>query len=460
MNKIKSKFTKSIIGALIVGSTVAVTPATATAQIPFSLFSSETPSLAPMLEKVTPAVVRISVAGNKEVRRQVPDIFRFFGQRRGPQQYKEERPFTGLGSGVIIDASEGYIVTNHHVIADADKIKVTLKDGREFDAKKIGDDADSDIAILQIEAKDLTDIKIADSDKLRVGDFAIAIGNPFGLTQTVTSGIISALGRSGLNIEGYEDFIQTDAAINSGNSGGALVDLNGNLIGINTAIYGPNGGNVGIGFAIPSNMMQSLVGQILEFGEVRRGVLGVRGGELSSDIAEAMGLDIAQGAFINEVLEDSSAKEAGIKSGDVITSVNGVKIKTFAELASKIGTLGAGKKVAIGIFRDGKELELDVTLKESSGAKIEAENLHEMLTGASLTNGQSKTGLDGVEITAVEERSPAARLGLEEGDVITGVNRRRVEDMGDLRTILKEIKSGAIAIQIQRGRQDLYLLIR
>ncbi len=245
----------------------------------------------------------------------------------------------------------------------------------------------SDIALLKLEkAKDLTQIKVADSDKLRVGDFTVAIGNPFGLGQTVTSGIVSALGRSGLNVENFENFIQTDAAINSGNSGGALVNLNGELIGINTAILGPNGGNVGIGFAIPSNMMKNLTDQILEFGEVKRGMLGVQGGEVTSELAEALGYESSKGAFVSQVVPDSAADKAGLKAGDVIVSINGKAIDTFAELRAKVATLGAGKKVTLGVVRDGKKKSFDVTLGESTNVKAKAETLHEGLKGAELSN--------------------------------------------------------------------------
>ena len=255
------------------------------ASLPVAVDGEKLPSLAPMLAEVTPAVVLISVRGTQEQQR-VPEAFKFFFGNPRQQNPARERPFQGLGSGVIIDAKKGYIVTNNHVIKEADEIQVTLKDGRQLDAKKIGSDASSDIALLQIDPKELIQVSFADSDKLHVGDFAVAIGSPFGLGQTVTSGIVSALGRSGLNAENYEDFIQTDAAINSGNSGGALLNLRGELIGINTAIIGPNGGNVGIGFAIPSNMVRNLVTQIIEYGEVRRGVLGVLGRSVTGEFAE------------------------------------------------------------------------------------------------------------------------------------------------------------------------------
>ena len=273
------KFKLSLLSAALLSSSLLLLPQQSVAKLPVAVDGQQLPTLAPMLEKVAPGVVSIQVRGAKEVRRRVDPFDFFFGQ---PQPRSQKRPFSGLGSGVIIDADEGYVVTNNHVIDDADEMIVTLKDGREFKAKLLGSDPESDIALLQIDGDDLTEVKLANSDKLRVGDFSVAIGNPFGLSHTVTSGIISALGRSGLNIEGYEDFIQTDAAINQGNSGGALVNLKGELIGINTAILGSSGGNVGIGFAIPSNMMKNLVDQIVEYGEVRRGSLGIMGRTLDA----------------------------------------------------------------------------------------------------------------------------------------------------------------------------------
>ncbi|NTS75905.1 DegQ family serine endoprotease [Catenovulum sp. SM1970] len=421
--------------------------------------NDQPPTLAPMLEKTTPAVVNISAAGTKTNQQQLPDALRYFFGNRAPQA--QERPFKSVGSGVIINADKGYVVTNHHVIDDADKIAITLKDGRQFDAKLLGSDADSDIALLQIDAENLTDVKVADSDKLRVGDFAIAIGNPFGLGQTVTSGIISALGRSGLGIEQYENFIQTDAAINSGNSGGALVNFNGELIGINTAILGPNGGNVGIGFAIPANMMQSLVDQILEYGEVRRGVLGITGSNLNAELAEALELKTTQGAFVGQVFEDTAAADAGLQAGDVIVSANGQKITSFHELRAKVGTLGAGKVVKLGVIRDGKALSVKVTLGQSEGGNLAASSLHPAFEGATLSNGQTNKQEQGVEVTEVEARSAAHAIGLKSGDIIVGVNRKRVESISQLRERLDDAsKKGLIALNVVRGNASLYIMIR
>ncbi|XPF92630.1 Do family serine endopeptidase [Colwellia sp. RE-S-Sl-9] len=447
-----------IISTALLSSSIALTALPANANLPFAVSGEALPSLAPMLEGVTPAVVLISVKGTHEVKNNVPEAFKFFfgkpGGRGAPQH---EQEFRGLGSGVIIDASEGYIVTNNHVISEADEIIVTLKDGRQLEAKKIGSDEYSDIALLQIDHKDLTEIKLANSDNIRVGDFAIAIGSPFGLGQTVTSGIVSALGRTGLNSENYEDFIQTDAAINSGNSGGALVNLRGELIGINTAILGPSGGNVGIGFAIPSSMVNNLVSQIIEFGEVRRGMLGVQGRSVTSDIAKAMELETNQGGFVEQVTPGSAAEEAGIKAGDVITKVNGQMVKSFSELRGKIGSIGAGKKVKITVVRkDGKEKTYKVTLKKSETANVEAESIHRMLEGAELENS---TNGKGVDIAEVEKNSPAAIAGLRSGDMIIGVNRLRVTNIAELRAILKK-QDSVFALNIIRGNSSLYLMIR
>jgi Do/DeqQ family serine protease len=444
----------SVLSAAVVAAlTFSALPA-AEARIPFFSNDKEMPSLAPMLEQATPAVVHISVEGSREVRQRLPEAFRYFFGQRGPNEYREERPFRGLGSGVVIDADKGYIVTNNHVIEDAKDIEVRLKDGRTFKAKKLGADPESDIALLQIEADKLVQIPLADSDKLRVGDFAIAIGNPFGLEQTVTSGIVSALGRGGLGIEGFEDFIQTDAAINSGNSGGALVNLRGELIGINTAILGPNGGNIGIGFAIPANMMKNLVDQIVEHGEIRRGSLGIRGGDVTADLTEAMNLSVSRGAFVNEVLPDSAAAEAGLKSGDVIVSMNGNRINSFLELRAKVATLGAGREAELGVLRDGKERKVKVKLQELASGQVAANQLHPMLEGAELSNTSG-----GVKIDSVANNSPAAQIGLLADDVILGVNRQRVENLAALRKAL-ENRSGIAALNIQRGNTTLYVLIR
>ena len=417
------------------------------------------PSLAPVLEKVLPAVVSVQVEGTAVQGQKVPDeLKKYFGDELPEQQ--QAQPFEGLGSGVIIDAAKGYVLTNNHVINQAQKINVQLNDGREFEAKLIGGDDQSDIALLQLQnPSNLTQIAIADSDKLRVGDFVVAVGNPFGLGQTATSGIVSALGRSGLNLEGLEKFIQTDASINRGNSGGALLNLNGELIGINTAILAPSGGSVGIGFAIPSNMAQTLSRQLIQFGEIKRGLLGIKGTEMSADIAKAFNLNVQRGAFVSEVLPNSGSAKAGIKSGDVIVSLNDKPLNSFAELRSRIATTEPGAKVKLGILRDGKPQDIEVTLDKSTSSSASAELISPALQGASLSDGQLKDGTKGINIENVEKGSAAAQAGLHKDDVIIGINRTQVQSIAELRKVL-ETKPSVIALQIIRGNETLYLLLR
>ena len=446
----------SLLSAAILSATLTLAPVASQAAIPLAVDGQELPSLAPMLQQTTPAVVAVAVSGTHVSKQKVPDAFRYFFGPNAPREQVQERPFKGLGSGVIIDAKQGYIVTNNHVIEGADEILIGLHDGREVEAKLIGADAESDIALLQIKAKNLTALKRADSDKLQVGDFAVAIGNPFGLGQTVTSGIVSAMGRSGLGIEMLENFIQTDAAINSGNSGGALVNLNGELIGINTAIVAPGGGNVGIGFAIPANMVNNLVKQIIEHGEVRRGVLGVMGQDLTSELAKGFGIETQHGGFINEVMPDSAAAKAGIKVGDIIVSVNGRSIKSFQELRAKVATMGAGSKVEFGLIRDGDEETVTAVLGESTqAAEAAAGAVHPMLQGAKLETASSS----GVKITDVAQGSPAAASGLIKGDIIVGVNRTKVKNLKALKSALEDQK-GSVALKIKRDNTSLYLILR
>jgi Do/DeqQ family serine protease len=446
---------KKTFSHLILLFTILSFQKTALASLPF--FSDDTPTLAPLVEKVSPAVVNISVSGNQSAQSSSNDLFEFFNQQRPDLP---EQKFAGLGSGVIIDAQNGYIITNHHVIDNADEIKVELKSGQVLDAVIIGQDKQSDIALLKVDISNnkkikLTEITFADSDKLRVGDFAIAIGNPFGLGQTVTSGIISALGRSGLNLENLENFIQTDAAINSGNSGGALVNLEAQLIGINTAILGPNGGNIGIGFAIPANMIKSLVEQLVEHGEVRRGILGVRGGEITAELAKSFALDSQHGAFVFQVNNGSAAEEAGIKAGDTIVKVNGRKIKSFAELRAKVGTLGSGKKVKLSIIRDGKQLQLEAVLKKPSLQAKKVAILHPALSGATIVNSESNQG---VQITKITPGSIAERYGLKAGDIIVGINRAKIKNLNALQKMLSSAPA-FVALNINRGDQHLYLIL-
>ena len=444
--------------ALSIGLSLSVLPPAA-ASLPTQVpGQGALPSLAPMLEKVLPAVVSVQVEGTASPTLNMPEeLKKYFGDN-APQE--QAQPFEGLGSGVIIDAAKGYVLTNNHVINQAQKISVQLNDGREFDAKLVGSDEQSDIALLQlIKPSNLTQIAIADSDKLRVGDFAVAVGNPFGLGQTATSGIISALGRSGLNLEGLENFIQTDASINRGNSGGALLNLNGELIGINTAILAPGGGSIGIGFAIPSNMAKTLADQLIQFGEIKRGLLGIKGMEMSADIAKAMNLNVQRGACVSEVLPNSGSAKAGIKSGDVIVSLNGKPLNSFAELRSRIATTEPGTKVKLGLLRDGKPVDVEVTLDKSTSSTASAELIIPALQGASFSDGQMKDGTKGVVIDNVDKGSAAAQVGLHKDDIIIGLNRERIHSIAELRKVL-EGKPPVIALNVIRGNESIYLLLR
>ncbi len=437
------------------------------------------PSLAPMLETVMPSVVSITVEGNAPANAQRSRNFQqFFGDNspfcqegspfqrspfcQGGEQgggVNPQQKFSALGSGVIIDAAKGYVVTNNHVVDNATTIKTQLSDGRRFDAKVVGKDPRSDIALLQIQdPKNLTAIKLADSDTLRVGDYTVAIGNPYGLGETVTSGIVSALGRSGLNVENYENFIQTDAAINRGNSGGALVNLNGELVGINTAILAPDGGNIGIGFAIPSNMVKNLTSQMVEFGQVRRGELGIMGTELNSELAKAMKVDAQRGAFVSQVMPSSSAEKAGIKAGDVITTMNGKAISSFAALRAEVGSMPVGSKITLGLLRDGKPVSVNLELQQSSQTQVDSATIFSGIEGAEMSNRSGKDQ-KGIQVTEVKPGTPAARIGLKKGDIIVGINQQAVNNIAELRKIM-ETKPSVLALNIQRGDSSLYLLMQ
>ena len=454
-----------VVTGIALGLSILTTPMISQAEIPAVVEGQQVPSLAPMLEKVLPSVVSISIEGKQkgnsaQMDDDIPEEFKFFF---GPDMFDRDRAprnFKGIGSGAIINAEKGYVLTNNHVIKDADKITVQLQDGREFKAKVIGTDEMSDVALIQIEKpKNLTALKIADSDKLRVGDFTVAIGNPFGLGQTVTSGIVSALGRSMGSERGmYENYIQTDAAVNRGNSGGPLINLNGELIGINTAIISPSGGNAGIAFAIPSNMANNLVQQILEFGEVRRGMLGIKGGELNADLAQAFDIEAKKGAFVSEVIPGSAADKAGLKAGDVITAMNGQAVSSFAEMRAKIATSGAGKEIELTYLRDGKSNNTKVILQSGEQTQTSASNLLPTLEGAELNNYDEK-GVKGVSISKIKPNSLAEQRGLKSGDVIIGINRQKIENLGQLRKVLAS-KPSAVALNIIRGDSNFYLLVQ
>ena len=477
------KKTTLAMSALALSLGLALSPLTATAAETASSAATaqQMPSLAPMLEKVMPSVVSINVEGSTTVNtpRMPRNFQQFFGdnspfcQDGSPFQSSpfcqgggagddgqgggQQQKFMALGSGVIIDAAKGYVVTNNHVVDNANSIKVQLSDGRKFDAKVVGKDPRSDIALIQIQdPKNLTAIKIADSDALRVGDYTVAIGNPFGLGETVTSGIVSALGRSGLNAENYENFIQTDAAINRGNSGGALVNLNGELIGINTAILAPDGGNIGIGFAIPSNMVKNLTAQMVQYGQVKRGELGIMGTELNSELAKAMKVDAQRGAFVSQVMPNSSAAKAGIKAGDVITSLNGKPISSFAALRAEVGSMPIGSKVTLGLLRDGKAVNVSLELQQSSQNQVDSSTIFNGIEGAEMSN---KGKDQGVVVNNVKTGTPAAQIGLKKGDVIIGANQQAVKNIAELRKVL-DSKPSVLALNIQRGDSTIYLLMQ
>lgn len=430
---------------------------TSVAQFPAEIDGQVLPSLAPMLDRATPAVVSVQVAGTHVSKQRIPEMYRYFFGPNTPREQVHKKPFKGIGSGVIINAEKGHIITNHHVIQSADEIIIGLSDGRELRATVIGSDPQADIALLKVQADNLVEIKQSNSDTLRVGDFVVAIGNPFGLGQTVTSGIISALGRSGLGIERLENFIQTDAAINTGNSGGALVNIKGELVGINTAIVAPGGGNIGIGFAIPINMANNLVKQIVQYGEARRGWLGISGYNLTTKLARSFGLNHKHGVFVSEVTKNSAAQKAGLQHGDIIVSLNNKPIKNWGALRANIATLGPGYKIKLGVIREGKNKDFSITLKpkkQKSNLNNKQSALHRGLDGALLQSHPK-----GIIVKEVSPNSPAFYNGLQVGDIIIGVNRFRVDDLKSFSKIL-ENNQQTVALNIQREKSHLYVLLR
>lgn len=417
------------------------------------------PSLAPLLQDVTPAVVNISV----QTRSAIEDnpLFRDpFFRRFFELPDQAARPERSAGSGVIVDAAKGYVVTNFHVIKDAQQVLVTLKDRRQFQAKLVGTDPGTDIALLKIEAKNLRALRLGDSDLLNVGDFVVAIGNPFGLGQTVTSGIVSALGRSGLDIEGYEDFIQTDASINPGNSGGALVNLKGELIGINTAIIGPSGANVGIGFAVPSAMVKSVLDQIVRFGEVRRGRLGANGEDITYDLASSLGLASTEGAIISTVDPGSPAEKGGLKPRDVVTAINGRAVRSAVDLRNKVGMRPIGETIDLRVIRDGKPLTVKIKIDKPPEVAGSGSVAVPQLAGAAVANLKAGRGrTEGVLVTEVDANSPAWLHGFRPGDIIIGVNRRKVRSIQELLAVLKASED-VLIFDLLRGDFRLTIVIR
>lgn len=435
------------------------------------------PSLAPMLKIAMPAVVNIAVTAKAEQRVQNPllqDPFfrRFFGapdqdqdDPRGQQQQPEEREAQAIGSGVIVDAAKGYIITNNHVVAQADSIKVRLSDNREFDAKLIGNDPETDVAVLQIKADNIKALPLADSSKAEVGDFVVAIGSPFGLRQTVTSGIISGLGRqTGISDGGYEDFIQTDASINPGNSGGALINLRGELVGIPSNIYSPSGGNIGLGFAIPVNLAKSVMDQLISHGSVQRGRIGVMGQDIDPQLAKAMGLTRTDGAVITKVVPKSPAAAAGLKTGDIILAANGHDIENFAQLRNMVGLMRVGEKVDLKILRDNKPQTVTIAVGKSTEQAATTSELSPLLAGATFapideSAKQVTEDVRGVLLKAIEPRSIAARSGLRPGDIVDAVNRQPVDSMETFQKLAGP-KVNQLLLHVRRGNGALFILLQ
>ena len=421
------------------------------------------PTLAPMIESISPAVVNIAVSVKVGARQPTAqdELLRRFFDFEGPGR---EREVDGAGSGVIVDAANGYILTNHHVVANADTITVTLLENRSFIARVVGSDEGSDLAVLKVDAANLTSIPFGDSTTLRVGDYVVAIGNPFGFTNSVTSGIVSALGRSGLNNLQFEDFIQTDASINPGNSGGALVNLKGELVGINSAIISRTGVNVGIGFAIPVNMARAIMDQLVATGKVRRGLLGVIIDDITPDIAATLDLPGNSGALVREVNPSSAAERAGIRVGDVIVSINGARLRDSGSLRNAIGLLPPGQEIAVGLLRDRREETLTAVLGELAPTAVTAvpreeqreTDLDVIFEGADIVDNSGPNG--GLLVARVDPNSPAADRGLQPGDVITKVNTVRIRTLAEAVPIMQNAR--AILLEVQRGDRSSIILMR
>ena len=446
--------------APILALVLALASGAVAASLPPAVDGQPLPTLAPMIDRVTPAVVNI----NTKTRVQVRDPFfddpifrRFFNIPNQPR----ERVQQSLGSGVIVDAERGYVLTNNHVTQGADDIDVTLHDNRTVKARVIGSDPDTDLTVLQIPAEGLQAIPLARSKDLRVGDFVVAIGDPFGLGQTVTSGIVSALDRTGLS-RGYQNFIQTDASINPGNSGGALVNLRGELVGINSMIFSPSGASVGIGFAIPSDLAANVMRQLVAYGEVRRGALGVDTQDITPEIASLLGIDPGKGAVVTRVRSGTAAASAGLKPGDVITAVNGKAIGSGQELHNIEGLTPVGTVLSIDLMREGKLINVAMTLNASASTRLRGTDLDARLAGvvlSDLSDSQRRPGLSGSVAKSVERSSRAYASGLRPGDVIVGVNQRDIEDTGELADLLQRTPR-QLLLTVVRGQSVFYLLLK
>jgi len=425
---------------------------TALAVLPVAVDGAPLPSLAPVLKEVTPSVVNVYTQTTVRVRSPLLDD-PFFRRFFKIPDASRERVSQSLGSGVIVDAEKGYVLTNNHVIARADEISVGLKDGRSLEAKLIGTDPDTDLAVIQIPPENLTALQLADTDELQVGDFVVAVGNPFGLGQTVTSGIVSALGRTGLRGLEYQNFIQTDASINPGNSGGALINLRGELVGINSAIFTPSGGNVGIGFAIPASMARYVMDQLIQFGEVRRGTLGLFVQDLTAELAGAFGVEAGAGVLVAEVAADSAADDAGLQPGDVIIRMANRDINSAQDFHNAEGRLALGESLKVEFMREGKTRKKSLVI-QSVPVLIGAE-LDYRLEGArfsGLTAKYNQKNLTGILLDELAPDSRLARAGLSEGDIITGVNRKRIHNLDDFEQALEKKRSSIVLHIKRRGR--------
>ena len=427
-------------------------------------------SMAPLLDRITPAVVSINVRSTAKApklsNRNEELLERFFGGRM-PNEPREKR---GLGSGVIVNADEGLIITNAHVIEDADEIIVTLKDKRQLEAEIVGTDKKTDIALIKVSAKKLAELQIAKASEVRVGDYVIAVGNPFGLSHSVTSGIVSALGRDNGSGDGYQDFIQTDASINPGNSGGALVNSKGELIGINSAIISRSGGNQGIGFAVPTNIVQAVMRQLISYGEVRRGRIGVLIGDITPTLKEALDLTTLDGALVSQVVEDSPAEKAGLKRDDVIISFNGGAIKDASDIRNAVGLVEPGERYTITYLREGRKIKRRIEVEAVDENDEQSDSLamnngpeKKTFSGATLTNIpvdlNLRGGSKGVYVSAVELGSKAQRAGLVKGDIIRSINRRDVQNLESFNKLTKG-EDGPFALSVERNGNTFYVAIK